>query len=310
MIISGAFYRIQLIRLVTGPDPSDLIVREPSPAEMGRALHLFRTDPLPRQARVFVAVKTRPLERFVAAAAWWPMGDTLGFRLAVQPGSADRLAAGNRLVRQIAECGHALGIRNMRYADLLLDNSECVPLLKENGFVVSHSERFFEVSAGKVWARMMELAKRMRDKFPSTWRTDSIRHHRPETILNLIEPYHLMPADEVRERWGDDCPYGFELDLSAILFDSARPLGAFLMRWKLDMLCVDVRVVQTGDLLLNSLGNMALFRHTAERVGPAKKVINRIQFRGGEIEHRETANLATRMGGTELPSRHSFTRPI
>jgi hypothetical protein len=293
---------------MTGPDESDLILREPSPAEAGRALYLFRAAPLPRQARVFVAVKTRPLERFVAAAAWWPIGDTLGFRLAFQPGSAARLAAGNRLVRQIAECGRALGIRNIRYADLLLDDSECVPLLKENGFVVSHSERIFEVSARESWTRTMEIAERMRDKFPSTWRTDSIRNHRPEAILDFIEVYRLMPADELRDRWRNDCPYGFELDLSAILFDGTRPVGAFLMRQKLDTLCVDVRVVETGNRLLNSLGNVALLRHTAVTHGPVRTDINRLQFRGGEIEHRETANLAVRMGGNELPSRHIFTR--
>lgn len=295
---------------MTGPDPSDLLVREPSPAEIGRALHLFRTDPLPRQARLFVAVKMLPLERFVAAAAWWPMADALVFRLAVQPGSAARLAAADRLVRQIAESGRALGVRTMRYAALLPDNSEWVPVLKENAFAVLHSERFFEVSAVKASARMKALAERMRDKFPSTWRTDSIRHHRPETILNLIEPYQLMPAEEVRDRWRDDCPYGFELDWSAILFDGSRPVGAFLTRWKLDTLCVDVRVVQTGDLLLNSLGNMALFCHGADQAGSAKPVINRLQFRGGEIEHLETANLARRMGGNELPPRHTFARSL
>jgi hypothetical protein len=271
---------------------------------------LFRAVPLPRQARVLAAVKTRPLERFIAAAAWWPAGDTLLFRLAVQPGSADRLVASSRLVRQLAEGGRALGVRSLRYADLLLDNSEWVPLLKENGFVVLHSERFFEVSARESWARTVEIAERMRDKFPHAWRTDSIRHHRPETILDFIEPYHLMPADELRDRWRDDCPNGFDLDLSAILFDGARPLGAFLMRRKLDVLCVDVRVVQTGNLLLNSLGNVALLRHTAVTYGLARRDVNRLQFRGGETEHRETANLALRMGGTELPPRHTFARSL
>jgi hypothetical protein len=295
---------------MSASDPSDLIVREPSLSEAGRALYLFRAAPLSRQARVFVAVKTRPLERFVAALAWWPMGDTIGFRLAVQPGSSVRLAACSRLVQQLVECGRTLGIRNMRYADLLLDNSEWVPLLKENGFVILHSERFFEVSARESWARTMEIAERMRDKFPPAWRSDSIRHHRPESILDFIEPYHLMPADEVRDRWRENCPYGFELDLSAILFDGARPVGAFLMRRKLDLLCMDVRVVQTGNRLLNSLGNVALLRHSCVTHGPVRSDINRLQFRGGEIEHRETANLALRMGGRELPPRHTFGRSL
>jgi len=292
------------------PDPSDLIVREPSAVEIGRALYLFRSAPLPRQARAFVAVKTRPLERFVAAAAWWPVGGKLGFRLAVQPGSTARVAACSQLIRQIAECGRALGIGKIQYADLLPDNSEWVPLLKDNGFLILHSERFFEVSSRESLARTMKIAEHMRDKFPPTWRTESIRHHPPETILDFIEPTHLMPADEVRERWRDDCPYGFEMDLSAILFDGARPVGVFLMRRILDMLYIDVRMVQTGNRLLNSLGNVALLRHTAVTSGPGQSDINWLQFRGGEIQHRETANLALRMGGNELPSRHIFIRTL
>jgi len=290
--------------------PSDLIVREPSPTELSRVIHLFRAAPLPRQARVFVSVKTKPLERFVAAAAWWPSGHKLAFRLAVQPGSTVRLVACSQLVRQIAECGRALRIGSVQYADLLLDHSEWVPPLKENGFAVLHSERFFEVSGQESWTRTMKLAERMRDKFPPAWRTESIRQHSPETILDFIEPCHLMPADEVRERWRDDCPYGFEMDLSSILFDGARPVGVFLMRRVQDMLCVDVRMVQTWNRLLNSLGNVALLYHTAVRAEPAKSGIFRLQFRGGEIEHRETANLALRMGGIELPSRHIFSRTL
>jgi len=295
---------------MTEPDPSDLIVREPSPTEVGRALHLFRTAPLPRQARIFVAVKTRPLERFIAAAAWWPVGDKLCFRLAAQPGSVARLMACNQLIQHIAECGRALKIGRMNYADLLPDNSEWIPLLKENGFVVLHSERFFEVSARESLVRTMEIAERMRNKFPPSWRTESIRQHPPETILDFIEPCHLMPADEVRERWRDDCPYGFEMNLSAILFDDARPVGVFLMRRSLDMLYIDVRMVRTGNRLLDSLGNVTLLRHTAVTSGPGQGGINRLQFRGGEIEHRKTANLALRMGGNELPSRHIFTRTL
>jgi len=314
------FSRIQLIHPVaaglnyhkdmTGPDPADLIVREPSPKEVVRALYLFRTAPLPRHARVFVAVKTRPLERFVGAAAWWLNGDKLFFRLAVQPGSTVRLAACRLLVGKIAECGCALGIRSMHHADLLPDDSEWVPFLKENGFVVLHSERFFEVSGRESWARTMKIADRMRNQFPPAWRTESIRQHPPETILDFIEPCHLMPPDEVRERWCEDCPYGFELDLSAILFDDARPVGVFLMRRILDVLYIDVRIVQTGNRLLNSLGNVALLRHTAVKAGLAQSHTTRLQFRGGEIEHRETANLALRMGGNELPSRHIFIRTL
>ena len=273
-------------------------------------LHLFRAAPLPREARVIVAVKTRPLERFVAATAWWPIGDALGFRLAVQPGSPARFAACSQLIQRLAEGARARGVTNMRYADLLLEDSEWVPLLKENGFSILHSERFFEVSPHEGWVRTMEIAERMRAKFPPGWRTESIRHYRPEAILDFIEPYHLMPPDEVCDRWREDCPYGFELDLSGILFDGERPVGTFLMRRKLDVLFMDVRVVNAGNRLLNSLGNVALFRHCCETAGKVPDDLKRLQFRGGETEHRETANLAVRMGGVELPPRHTFGRDL
>ena len=39
-------------------------------------------------------------------------------------------------------------------------------------------------------------------------------------------------------------------------------------------------------------------------------VIRRLQFRGGEMEHRETANLALRMAGKEMPPRHVFARDV
>ena len=82
------------------------------------------------------------------------------------------------------------------------------------------------------------------------------------------------------------------------------------MRRKLDMLCMDVRVVKTGNRLLDSLGNVALLRHTCVTLGPVPSDLNRLQFRGGEMEHRETANLAFRMGGKELPARHLFARSL
>jgi hypothetical protein len=236
------------------------------------------------------------------------MGSKLCFRLAVQPGSAARLEASSKLIQQMIECGRTLGTGTIQYSDLLVDDNEWVPLLKENGFVVFHSERFFEVSGRESWKRLMSIAERMRDKFPHAWRTESIHQHSPEAILDFIEPYHLMPPEEVRERWRGDCAYGFEMDLSSILFDGTRPVGVFLLRRAGDILCIDVRLVQTGNRLLSSLGNVALLLHTAVTLGPAQSDVARLQFRGGEIEHRETANLALRMGGTELPSRHIFNR--
>lgn len=291
----------------TTPRLPDLFVRQPSRTEIGRALYLFRNSRLPPQARIFVAVKTRPIERFVAAAAWWPLGQIICFRLAVQGAATMRTEASKLLIAKISECGRDLQLNTTQYADLLADDNEWIEILKENGFTQLRSERFFEISAQQAWTRTMEVFKRYEARIPPGWRTDSIRHHSPETILDFIKPYRLMPPEEVRDRWRADCPHGFALDLSSILFDGAHPIGTFLLHKEHDILCVDVRVVQAGNRLLNSLGNAILLYHTAKRCGPAG-IIRRLQFRGGEIEHRETANLALRMGGHELPARHVFAK--
>jgi hypothetical protein len=291
------------------PDPHGLFVRQPSPAEIGRALHLFRESRLPSRARMFVAVKPRPIERFVAAAAWWPLGEIICFRLAAQGAATTRSEASRRLIDKISECTQALHLNTTQYADLLADDNEWIGVLKENGFGQLRSERFFEVSSELSWTRTTQFFEKFQSKIPPDWRTESIRFHAPEAIMELIAPFRLMPSAELGDYWRPDSAFGFELDLSSILFAAGRPIGTFLARKVRDMLCVDVRVVQAENRLLRSLGNICLFRHAAERHGPVG-VIRCLQFRGGATEHLETANLALRMGGHELPPRHVFARVL
>jgi hypothetical protein len=294
---------------MTEANSSDLMVREPTSAEVARAIHLFRDSRMPLQARVFVVVKTHPIERFIAAMAWWPQATIICFRLAAQPGATLRAEACGLLIDHLSECSRVFGIKTIHYGDLLADDNEWGAILKRHGFTCLRSERFFEVSTQQAWTRIMELFEKHGNRIPATWRTESIRHHAPESILAFVEPYRLMPPEEIRERWRADCPSGFELDLSSILFDGTLPIGISLLRHVQDTLCVDVRVVQAENRLLNSLGNAALLHHTAKLHGPVG-IARRLQFRGGEVEHRETANLALRMGGRELPSRHVFSKVI
>src|ERR1039458_5066856 len=73
------------------PDPT---IREPAPEEVERVLHLFRNVPLPPEARLLAAVRSRPVERFIAAAAWWPEGTVGRFQLACQAGVDRAVGAG------------------------------------------------------------------------------------------------------------------------------------------------------------------------------------------------------------------------
>ena len=76
-----------------------------------------------------------------------------------------------------------------------------------------------------------------------------------------------------------------------------------------EVIYIDVQVVRQSNPRLRSLGDLCLLYHDAQRVGPDGP-IRWIQFRSGETEHRQTANLALRMGGPELAPRHLYARML
>ncbi|MGA2248513.1 MAG: hypothetical protein ABSH48_26405 [Verrucomicrobiota bacterium] len=287
---------------------ADVAIREPAVAELNRAVYLFRNVRLRPQARILVAVRSRPVERFVGAAAWWSEGNVGRFQLACPPGvSRDEVC--HLLIEQVLQCARIAGMESLQYGELLADTSAWIEFLAGQGFTLLRSERFFEVPALQSWTRTVEAFEKYKSKIPAGWRTESIRHHKPETVFELVAPYRLMPPEELRHYWRADSVFGFEPDLSSTLFDGPRPIGTFLARRMRDALCVDVRVVQAENRLLRSLGNVCLLYHVARRRGP-NEGIDQLQFRGGATEHRETANLALRMDGRELPPRHIFSKPL
>ena len=76
-----------------------------------------------------------------------------------------------------------------------------------------------------------------------------------------------------------------------------------------DVICIDVQVVQHPNPRLRSLGDLCLLHHDAVRV-PADGPLRWIRFRCGQSEHRQTANLARRMGGRELTPMHVFEKRL
>lgn len=284
------------------------MIREPAPAEVERALHLFRNVPLSSEARLLAAVRSRPIERFIAAAAWWPEGKIGRFQLACQPGVARAVVAG-LLIDRLAECARRAGMETIQYANLLTDDNEWFGMLHSHGFECLHSERSFEVPYRDAWMRVMRLHQKHRSQILVGWRTDPIRAHPPETVLDLIAPHRLMPPAEVRSYWRADSQFGFDLNLSCILFDGERPFGAFLTRRMGEGLCIDVQVVRETNPRLRSLGDLFMLYHDAQRVA-ADGPIRWIWFRSGEAEHRQTANLALRMGGRELTRCHLMAKAL
>lgn len=290
------------------PAPHDLLVRVPLPAESDRAAYLLREVRLPPGSQLLVAVRSRPVERFVAAAAWWGVGPTACFRLAAQPGIARAEACG-LLIRGLLETAKAAGMESLRFAEALAEDTEWAKLLLAHGFTVLRSERYFEVNVAESWDRTMGLYEKYQSRFPASWRTVAIRQVPPELIFPVIAPFRLMPPEELRDCWRGDPATGFDLDLSSILMDGNRPLGAMLVRRDANSVFIDIRVVNDEHPVVRALGNVLLFHHIALH-RDRRQEVRWLRFRGGATEHRETANLAFRMGGRELPSRHDYARAL
>src|ERR1019366_6029211 len=87
----------------------DLAIREPAPEEVERVLHLFRNVPLPPETRLLAAARSRPIERFTAAACCCPEGRVGRFQLACKPG-VDRSVAAGPLIDSLAECARRAGM--------------------------------------------------------------------------------------------------------------------------------------------------------------------------------------------------------
>jgi hypothetical protein len=286
----------------------DTVVREPLPGELARVAHLFRHKRWLSGSRLMVVVRARPLERFVGAVAWWPAGPAARFQLAWPPGVAGEDVA-PILIRSVLKAVGEAGLAGAQYADLLPESSPLLELMRQHGFERLRSERSFEVVYRDAWTRVMRLHSRCARDIPSTWRTDPIRQYPPEAILELVAPHRLLPPEELREYWRSTAAAGFDPELSCILFDRQRPFGVFLARRRSDALYIDVQVIEEPKPRLRSLADVFLLYHVARRLSP-EGPIRRIQFRSGETEHRQTANLATRMGGRELPRLHVLGRTL
>ncbi|EEF61348.1 hypothetical protein [Pedosphaera parvula] len=286
----------------------DLAIREPAPAEVERVLYLLREVPLNPQARLMAVARSHPIERFIAAAAWWPEGTIGRFQLACQPGVARATVAG-LLIERLEESARQAGMKSIGCVTLLTEDNDWFEILRSHGFEHLHSERSFEVSYRVAWTRVMQLQQKHRSQFPAGWRTESIRNHPPEIALDLIASHRLMPSDEIRSYWQSGSAFGFEPDLSCILFDGQRPFGVFLTRRIGERLYIDVQVVEESNPLLRSLASLFLLYHDAQRIAPDGP-IRWIWFRSGQTEHRQTANLALRMGGREVARSHLMTKTL
>lgn len=276
----------------------DVVARRPLPAELARVLHLFRRLRVRRDAQFLVAERRQPVARFVAAAAW-SQEDRLGrFQVVCAPGVKPEDAL-PPLLPALELAGNDAGLEAFHYADALPENHALLATLEAGGYERVRSERVFETDASPTWHRISRLYQKHCPDIPPAWHTEPIRLHPPEAILGLIAPHRLLQAEDVRHAWTPGAAAGFDLELSCVLLDGRRPFGALLGRCVGTLLFVEVQVIVEPNPRLRSLADLCMVHHLTSRVGPDGP-LHKVCFRCGEKEHRQTANLALRMGGREV----------
>ena len=145
---------------------SDVILRPPTRPEVPRAIHLFRYVELPPPAHVLVAVRSQPVERFVAGIAGWTEGGFGRFHLAYQPGATQGEIL-RLLLEEAAATARAAGVRKLLYAELLTDDEEWAATLRANDFTVLRSERFFRIAVPRLAERLTRMMEKHRGGNPS-----------------------------------------------------------------------------------------------------------------------------------------------
>jgi hypothetical protein len=194
----------------------------------------------------------------------------------------------------------------LRYDAAVASDQLLCAMLEARGFRCVHRVRRFQVDVSEGRARIQRMHERAAQRIPAQWRCVPLGWHRPEEIQPLVERFALMDATEFWRHWhspGDR----FDPRTSVLLFDGEELIGAMLVRRVPGAFLVEVRAVAMENPRLRALANLALL-HASSKDTRNSEDPRICIFRAGELEHRETANLALRMGGREMPAQCAMER--
>lgn len=286
---------------------ADLIVRPAQARELIRARQFFSlgAEQPPAPAQFLAALKQHPVERMVAVLAWWKENAAVRFLVACKPGLVAERAA-EALIPKFEALPGVSGLA-LEYGRLIAAGEDVAPWLTRHGYQTRRTERIFESPCATVYERVEAFRARHGAEIPARWRTESIKSHSPDMVWPLIAPFGLIKLEALRNDWATPGARGYDPEYSNILFDSETPLGVLLVRVNPVCLTIDIRVVKPITARLRALANLSMFAHIQQVVTPTTWQV--LAFRGDQIEHRETANLARRMGGQQVAVRHLYARP-
>lgn len=280
-------------------------VRKARPGEELRARSLFASEDTkpPADAEFLLALRQHPVERIVATLAMWKREDDLEFLLARLPG----VAAVEVAPILISELDRIVpDFREVACGRLLSPEDEWAPFLEAAGYARTRKERVFEADADIAREHLNRFYQRHAKSFPQSWRLEPISRHKPETVWPLIAAYRLITPEDLQLLWNLPPPRGYHRDWSPILFDGDEPIGTILVRSNGRCIAIDIRVVKPIPAKSRALANIALLGFILDQTAPNSPRV--VAFRGDESAHRETANLAFRLGGHEVVQRYRFAK--
>lgn len=291
------------------------MIRFSYPDELPRIQSILAGSPVPGNAQFIVSVKEQPVERILAAVAWWleagdadaPPGAIFSLHAAgaVDLGDEDLQA----LLAAVEDAARKEGAHRLLARFSVPEKHPLFQKLTSLGYASVKFDRHFIVPGEIVKSRSIRIYRRVAPRIPEGWKVESIKGHCAEAVFALVAQHGLMPQHEFMNYWDASNRERFEDEYSCVAFEGDTMIGAFLLTRRGEAeLHIHVEAVATEKMAVSHLVAAALrnfsFSHCVEGF---PKVFS---WRADSDRHQQTANSALRQGGEERPPQHFLSKSL
>ena len=282
-----------------------------SDSEVERAVCAVGGDAvLPPDARWFLALAARPVERIVGAAAWWLSdGETARFHWSMIHVHASGESAEAFLRAFTAEAASS-SAATLRTVSMLPPKSDAALLLERAGFQRSRRNVLYEIPGSNVRERARRVGERIQDQkaqnlIHAEVRLAPLTQQNAGAVWKFIQPEGLMPEHE----FAGALKAGLLRDYSVVLEVRGKVCGAYLcMRQSEDSVCVPVFCVACDSAISRHIGSALLVHTYAMR--PGTEEVRVIHLRADPALNPSTPRLALRYGGQQTGELWSYERSL
>lgn len=277
----------------------------PAPAGASYQLATDRREPSP--------------ERIVGAAAWWPAGPAAPDQAAaalcrwrIAPRwEADGQSLPADLLDALTDEAKRGGIKLLRGVDLLPENSPAATRLAAHGWTVAFRNEFYAGRTSATWPRVDALFRRLEESPGGAAALDRLRAGPPTpgalpAVFALVASKGLVPPDLLDHRLSSfDRTGGYSTLTSRVLLTTgATPALAAVLLMRMDATgaTIDARVADPAVCAAVGVNvgqaNVLLLHAVLANLRAAG--VETLRYHAHPADHRETANMARRLGATPV----------